>query len=281
MREKNFPKLFVTDLDGTLLKDNDDISPADLEALGRINKLGCGIVAATGRPYGLIPACVKNLPGLDYVISANGAVLYDNSTGVRILENYLDKNTAMAIYEETIGRGGGVDLYFADQYISEDRSREILGCFMKISDEIRERETELFTTVLSAKSYLLSKAEPIIKLVCFFRTARECRTVLKKLRQQSHITAVTLFGYEIEVTSKSATKGNALAFIRKLRGIAKDEVIAVGDNENDLSLRDEAGCFVVMGNAGKHIKALADYISAAANEDGVAQAINTLIFGMI
>jgi hydroxymethylpyrimidine pyrophosphatase-like HAD family hydrolase len=100
---------------------------------------------------------------------------------------------------------------------------------------------------------------------------------MKKLRRQGHVAAVTLTGYEIEVTSKNATKGNALSFIRRGRGIGKDRVMAIGDNENDLSLRDEAGYFIAMGNAGETIKAAADYVSAGVDKDGVAQAINTLI----
>jgi Cof subfamily protein (haloacid dehalogenase superfamily) len=271
------PELFVTDLDGTLLKDDEKISLFDLEALRHINKLGCGIVIATGRPYRLIPDCVKDLSGLDYIISANGAVLYDCLTGLPIAENYLEKDTVLALCEEAAKNSGGVDIYFTDKYICEKRSRELMSRFIHFSDEIMAKGAEIFTTVFSAGSYLFSKTEPIIKTVCIFESPRKCEMVLEKLRRLGHVTAVTLTGYEIEVTSKNATKGNALRFIRELRKIKKEQVMAIGDNENDLSMRDEAGYFIAMGNAGEKIKAAADYISAGVNEDGVARAINTLI----
>ncbi|MDR1179366.1 MAG: Cof-type HAD-IIB family hydrolase [Spirochaetales bacterium] len=275
------PLLFVTDLDGTLLNSSGEISAADLEALKRVNGLGCGIVAATGRPCRLIPGCVKNLPGLDYIISANGAVVYDCSTGNEILTNYLDRSAALAIYEETAGRGGGVDLYFTGPYIAEDRSRELLGRFMHFSDEALAEGAKVFTTVHSARPYLLSDTEPLIKEVCVFESRRECGVVLRELRRQGHVTAVTLLGYEIEVTSRNATKGNALAFIRRLRGIEKTRVMAIGDNENDLSMRAEAGFFIAMGNAGGPVKAAADYISASVDSGGVAQAIDRLLFSSV
>jgi Cof subfamily protein (haloacid dehalogenase superfamily) len=271
------PLLFVTDLDGTLLDSGGKISLNDLEALNRINGLGCGIVAATGRPFRLIPDCVKNLPGLDYIISANGAVVYDCSTGDRILTNYLNRSAALAVYEETIGRGGGVDLYFTGPYITEERSRELLGRFMHFSDEALAEGAKIFTTVPSVKPYLLSGAEPLIKQVCVFENPDECGMVLRKLKTGGRVTAVTLFGCEIEVTAKNATKGNALGFIRRLQGIGKERVTAIGDNENDLSMRAEAGFFIAMGNAREPVKAAADYISAAADNSGVAQAINRLI----
>jgi Cof subfamily protein (haloacid dehalogenase superfamily) len=272
------PLLFVTDLVGTLLNSNGEISAADLAALKRIKGLGCGIVAATGRPCRLIPGYVKNLPGLDYIISANGAVVYNCSTGHEILANYLDRSAALAIYEETAGRGGGVDLYFTGPYIAEERSRELLGRFLHFSGEALAEGAKVFTAVHSARSYLLSGTEPLIKEVCVFESRRECGVVLRKLRRQGRVTAVTLSGYEIEVTSKDATKGNALAFIRRLRGIEKARVVAIGDNENDLSMRAEAGFFIAMGNAGGPIKAVADYISASVDSGGVAQAIERLFF---
>jgi Cof subfamily protein (haloacid dehalogenase superfamily) len=269
--------MFVTDLDGTLLKNDENISPVDLAALEHISKLGCGIVVATGRPYRLIPGCIKDLPGLMYIISANGAVLYDCLTGLPFAENYLEKSKVMMLCEETARNGGGIDLYFTDQYICEERSKELMSRFMYFPDEVIAKGIQIFTTVFSARSYLLSKIEPIVKTVCVFESPQKCGIVLEKLRRMGRVTAVTLTGYEIEVTSENATKGNALRFIRKLRRIKKGQVMVIGDNENDLSMRDEAGYFIAMGNASEKIKAVADYISAGVNEDGVAQAINTLI----
>jgi hydroxymethylpyrimidine pyrophosphatase-like HAD family hydrolase len=151
---------------------------------------------------------------------------------------------------------------------------------MNFSGEVLAKGAKFFIVVPFAKPYLLSETEPLIKQVCILESPGKCKAVLKRIRHLNHITAVTLFGYEIEVTSNKATKGNALAFIRQQRGIEKERVMVIGDNENDFSMRDEAGYFIAMGNAGKHIKAVADYITAAVDENGVAEAINTLISGM-
>ena len=69
--------------------------------------------------------------------------------------------------------------------------------------------------------------------------------------------------------NKNASKGNALAKLADHLGLNKDEVMAIGDNENDLSMIDYAGIGVAMGNATEDVKAAADVICGDVTEEGI------------
>lgn len=77
--------------------------------------------------------------------------------------------------------------------------------------------------------------------------------------------------------NKNASKGNALAKLADHLGLNKDEVMAIGDNENDLSMIDYAGIGVAMGNATENVKTIADVHTTSNDEDGVAQIIEKMV----
>ena len=81
----------------------------------------------------------------------------------------------------------------------------------------------------------------------------------------------------LEVMNKGINKGNAIRILCKLYGIDKDDVIAIGDNENDISMIEYAGMGIAMGNASESLKERADYITGDYLDDGVAQAIEKFI----
>ena len=86
-------------------------------------------------------------------------------------------------------------------------------------------------------------------------------------------TTVKSTPFYYEIMNKNASKGNALAKLADHLGLNKDEVMAIGDNENDLSMIDYAGIGVAMGNATENVKTIADVHTTSNDEDGVAQII--------
>jgi hydroxymethylpyrimidine pyrophosphatase-like HAD family hydrolase len=81
----------------------------------------------------------------------------------------------------------------------------------------------------------------------------------------------------LEFLHPEASKGNAVMDLAARLGIAREEVMCIGDNGNDLSMIEAAGCGVAMGNAIPEIKAAADIITSTNNENGVAEAINNVL----
>ncbi|MFS1192878.1 HAD-IIB family hydrolase, partial [Enterococcus lactis] len=90
-------------------------------------------------------------------------------------------------------------------------------------------------------------------------------------------TTVKSTPFYYEIMNKNASKGNALAKLADHLGLNKDEVMAIGDNENDLSMIDYAGIGVAMGNATENVKTIADVHTTSNDEDGVAQIIEKMV----
>ena len=81
----------------------------------------------------------------------------------------------------------------------------------------------------------------------------------------------------LEMVDIQVNKGEAVAFLAKQLGIAKDQVMAIGDSMNDVDMIEFAGCGVAMGNAHTAVQAAADFITTANTADGVAVAIEKFV----
>lgn len=83
----------------------------------------------------------------------------------------------------------------------------------------------------------------------------------------------------LEILHPDVSKGNAVKLLAKELGIPREEVMAIGDNGNDVSMLEFAGCGVAMGNAIDDVKAVADVVTKSNNEAGVAHVLDELVLG--
>ena len=114
-------KLIASDLDGTLLTSQKEITPRLQKALTSIHEMGIFFVPSTGRPFAALPTCVKELPFLKYVITSNGAAVYDAEQKQNLFQSLL---SAEAV-EKTVKTVKGLPIlteFFIDgkAYISQD-----------------------------------------------------------------------------------------------------------------------------------------------------------------
>jgi Cof subfamily protein (haloacid dehalogenase superfamily) len=105
---------------------------------------------------------------------------------------------------------------------------------------------------------------------------------LKKLRNEiinmMDVEVVSSAENNIEIMSKGISKGNAVKILGDIYGISKDEIICIGDSENDISMIEYAGLGIAMANATDDLKAAADYVTDTNDNDGVAKAIEKIVF---
>lgn len=88
---------------------------------------------------------------------------------------------------------------------------------------------------------------------------------------------VSSWNDNFEVMRNGSTKGDAVRYLANYFGIDKEEVMCIGDSENDLSMIKYAGTGIAMGNASEDIKSVADYVTDTNVNDGVAKAINKFV----
>ena len=112
-----------------------------------------------------------------------------------------------------------------------------------------------------------------------FRSQQERDRVVEKVRKIEGIRIIFPMPTDIEITSDKADKGEALIALAKELGISGEEVMAMGDGDNDLGLMRAAGLSVAMGNADQKIRDEADYVTLDNEHDGVAEAIRRFVLG--
>ena len=271
-------KLIAFDLDNTLLNTNKEVTPATLEALERAAKEGIKIVPATGRFWSAVPECVKSMKFIHYAITLNGAEIFNvrNSKVLAKFEIPLERALTIArvlddlpvIYDCIAGGRSFIKKEFhervADFSLGEWQLKMLRDLRTPVDDfyallrnkNIDVQKMQLFTMDMTLRANLL-KALPVVF-------------------PKNIIT--TSVPNNIEINDINANKGNALSFLARHAGIKTDETLAFGDGLNDIYMLRAAGVGVAMANAEDNVKAIADYVTASCDDDGVAEGINKFCF---
>ena len=269
-------KLVASDLDGTLLNKNKEITPRLFSALKKLDELGIYFVPSTGRPFGTVPQAIKELPFLKYVITSNGATIYDAVEQKNIIENYLTPEAVDAVIE--IAR----ELPVITEYFIEGKAY----IAKKVYDDLSP-----FNLTESHVTYIKNSRTPVED---FWNEMKRNNTVLEninlvfadmELRKETwnrlkalglaSVTAATT--KNIEITSLYATKAKALEKLCEVLGFTRENVLAMGDGDNDMPMIQFAGIGVAMENGEEHIKQAADIIADDCNDFGAAKILEQII----
>jgi Cof subfamily protein (haloacid dehalogenase superfamily) len=270
-------KLIGIDVDGTLLENGGRFPQANRDAIRAAVDAGVHVALVTGRSYPYARPVAEGLPASLTLIVSNGAVerAMDGSTRVRRL---LDKNVARAVLDANIDHRTAAALVF-----DRDVHGQIVFETMDWTHPGRRgywaRNKALIARTVPLEDALTE--DPI--QVMFNGGYASMRTLADAIRAQAHEATVSLTEYVdrdfslVDVTSPIATKGHALASRARAMGLERDQVMAIGDNFNDLEMLEFAGTPVVMGNAVEALKTRGFHQTARHDEAGVAQAIHRFV----
>lgn len=280
-------KLIASDMDGTLLDDKMEISAANVAAIKRAQAQGIEFLVATGREIQEAKPLVEKAGLKTGFISLNGARVFDTD-GELIVDFPIPKATALEIeklmkkdnfYFEIVTNQG----VYSDSRINRIQAVADLLVALnpdtsyKIAVALGAARLELMN-INYVENYLDILEDPkieVMKFVVFDPHGPEAFDDLKhELEKRGDLAVTSSSPNNIEINDIHAQKGIALTDYAKDRGIAMQDVMAIGDNLNDESMIEAAGIGVAMGNAIPHIKALADYETAINTDDGVGQAID-------
>lgn len=269
-------KLVASDLDGTLLNRKKEITPRLHQALTELDRLGVLFVPATGRPLGSVPQDIQTLPFLRYVITSNGAAIYDVSQKRNIIENYLTIESVDAVIE--IAR----ELPIITEYFVSGKAYinkvvyDNLASFELTESHIAyiknsRTPIEDFWTEMKRHSTVIEN----INLV--FRDLTLRKEVWDRLRENGLASVTASTTKNIEITALSATKGKALEKLCALLRLERKQVLAMGDGDNDMPMIQFAGIGVAMANGESHILEAADIIAEDCNDFGAAKILEQII----
>ncbi len=270
-------RLIAFDIDGTVFYKGLPLSERLVSAFKKRHEAGDIITVSTGRCGPIIPACVRALPYIDYMILSNGARIVNAKTGEIVFERLISLEEALKTYSLFKSEKSGY-IYYSGGVVLNPAG----GIFVDYPKGATEEEKEMFNEIrratektTSIKKWLLEHKTPIEKIAFFFKDKEEGKQCLERINESTELTAALIFG-EMELTAKGISKGTGIKRLSEKLSIEKDNIITFGDSGNDLSMKKYAGCFVAMGNAEDFVKEAADIVTAPVWEDGVAAVLETL-----
>lgn len=270
-------KLIALDLDGTLLNSAKELSPGNRAALDAAAGAGIRIVPATGRFWRGMPEVIRKLPFVRYVITINGAEIYDADAGKPLFSAGIPCGEALAVLEYLDSLPVIYDCYAGGWGYMTARMQERAEEYISYEPSLR-MVRELRSPVPELKAYLREGGIDPQKLQLFTRDIPLRDRLLEILAERfPRLEMTASLPNNLEINAREAGKGRALLALAARLGIAREETAAFGDGLNDLEMLRAAGIGVAMGNAHPRVLAAADRIAEDCDADGVGKMIRTLL----
>ena len=271
-------KLIALDLDGTLLNMEKKVPQGNYQALKECEKAGIQIVPAPGRGVGGIPPMIRELPGANYAITTNGAVVADLKNNKAIKTCGLSNEMIQRILNIAKKYHSATDPFIDGRAITEPASIDHMDEF-GLSPEMQKLIRDTREVVPNVMEYVKTTGAEAEKVNIFMADLEEREVLRKELMAIPELSISSSMYNNLEVNAKGADKGSALLWLADYLGIDREETMSFGDGENDIPMIQAAGIGVAMENALDTVKAAADMITLKNDEDGVAAAIRKIIFG--
>lgn len=277
MKQQPGIKMVFVDLDGTLLQGVDTVSARTVRAFERVREKGIIPVIATGRLAYEADFAARAIGADGFLIAMNGLTVYeDYRRGTVLYEAYMPEDASVYIIRCLLRQGVFFQAYAGNRaYCQANRAESIHHCGMDAEHVRFFSGTQ--QVVPDLEEHLARKRLRVNKFfVSVDETARipAVRAVLDDIPGVRTISSGEHF---IEVVPEGADKRKAVRAVREACGLTREQVMVIGDSENDLGMFDEAFTCVAMGNACSVLKAKAGYLAPTNMEDGVAWTLETLL----
>lgn len=267
-------RLLVLDIDGTIAGQSNQIREPVKQAIKAAQNKGIQVTLATGRMYCGAVNFHQDIDSKLPLIAYNGAWIQSPVTGeiyqhLPLASDIADK--LLTYFEQPQWRDHfGVHFYRDDQLYVKKITPET---------EIYAQRTKTEAIAVGDLSSLLKT--PITKMVALAEQAGYTTEVLLELKQRysSEIVHLTQSSDELfEANNPLATKGTAIKYLtEKIFGLKPENVMAIGDNYNDVEMLEYVGVGVAMGTAPEGVKMLGDWVAPGVEEDGAAAAIEKFL----
>ncbi|MGP7816411.1 Cof-type HAD-IIB family hydrolase [Niallia sp. 01092] len=262
-------KLIFSDIDGTLLNSNHQISEETQNSLKFLQHKGIPFALVSARmPEGIFPllkSCQLNEP----IICFSGALLLgkEQINGEReiLYKATMKEKDVEEIYKLVSLQFPSVcfTMYSKDNWFVES-----------LKDEWVEQEQEITSIIPKIFVFHSSSYPSVYKILCM-GTPEHITSLEKELKKDyPKLSIYKSKATYLEIMAEGVKKSNAICILANQLGIYQDEIMAFGDNYNDIDMLKYAGLGVAMGNAPQIVKDAADLITSSNDEDGIVKVID-------
>lgn len=270
-------KLVALDMDGTTLQSDITLSKENREAIERAIEMGIEVVPATGRVLREVPEVIKEMPGVRYAVTSNGASVVDLSTGEFVYENAISRRDIKNMLKQMADFKVFLQAYIGGQSYIVGEDLDNLHRF-DIPPEYWAFLRNVTTPLADEKTYRdFITSHKVEKFNLFFEKLSDRDAVVERIHKSSALGTVTSLDTNLEVNAPTANKWDGLCHLGKILGIHGDEIMTFGDSDNDFEMIKYAGFSVAMENGNDKIKQTADFVTWSNDNHGVAYALEKLI----
>ena len=277
-------RVLAVDIDGTLTDPQFKVSDRNIAALQAAHQAGIQVILATGRRHDFALPVAHELGFPLPLITSNGALVRSGS-GETLFTERLAASTARKLIQHMEAFRGNAVLTF-------DRPANVPGndsLILESADELNQtvaRWLEVnrpYMKFVSPIEAALNHEDPLQAMYC--GRLERMEAAQKRLAEADFLSEITVlktqYDYRdlsiLDILTSNCSKGHALRRWAEMQGIAAEEIMAIGDNYNDLEMLQFAGLPIVMGNASQDLKQRGWRVTASNAENGLALAVEELL----
>lgn len=275
-------KLIAIDIDGTLLNSKSELTQNTIEVLKQASEKGIYIVLTSGRMTSVVKVFCNKIGADKFLIAENGASIVDLHSDELIYKRYIPKNTVLDIINVCEENNIYYMIYTNKELIVKNLKHMALFFYKQNYNPNARLNTHIATY-----EYIETLEDDFTKIMICDEDRAIYNSIVNKLKKLESIdvmdiphisTKVLNIGTEekilsysyADISAKNTNKWTALEILITMLGIKSEEVIAIGDNINDIQMIENAGLGVAMANGTPVVRNIADEIAPPNDEDGVA-----------
>ncbi len=260
-------RLFVSDFDGTLVRDDGTISQKNIDAIAKYRKAGGIFAVCTGRMLSSIRGRLKEL-GLEegLVVAFQGAQIADIATGKLLKDDSFSEEDALEVVRFLEAQNLHIHIYVGEELYANRRDG-LLDAYEKICRVTGVVPDMPLSDMVASKHMRVTKA----LVMCMPEDQQKVKHMLDKKFGEKYF--VTLSSeWLVEIMPKGQTKAAAIGFLSDYYQIPREEIAAIGDQENDIPMIEAAGGKFAVASGVETLRRIATVVPSC-EEDGVAHAI--------
>ena len=276
-------KLLASDLDGTIIDSNNEITQDNIKAINKINREKTNFTICTGKTYSMTKDICDKL-NATYGIFGNGTQIINLKTGKEIVKNIIQNDQVIECIKIANNNKLHVHIYTEDKLISE----QVLK-YMAYRNYVLYNQKMNFEVVPSLITFIKENKPHVLKLV--ISGEKDLKDIKTQIEKNKDVCAIQIKKYNeykdniinqeyeyLDIVPKNVTKYEAIQKLSAFLEINKEEIMAVGDNINDIEMIKNAGIGVAIGNSYDEVKKVASYVTEKnVTDGGFAEAVYKFI----
>lgn len=267
-KKKKVIRYIASDLDGTLISSNNEVSEENLDAIDRMHNAGVRFIVLTGRTLYEVPLELRHNDSIDYIIYSNGVGIWDRKRGL-LKNNFIDDEKAKKVFEILSEYETFTEIYSGGRpYVDASKFDSEHFLYYKIDKGFIPEMNKSRVKIPSLRKIIDDSNAKVEMFDVFFRYEKERQECLKRLKNDFDDLFVTSsMSNNLEIVRAGNSKGNTLIEFCNKMGIDIKSVTVLGDSRNDISAFETDAKGYAVANACDELKNLADKVICTNDEN--------------